>query len=313
MSDWTCHVTLTYAPRDDLADKVICIKHFQNFMKSLRFHGTRVRYLVAGEYGERKGRAHFHVILFGKGPKPDWPHEKRCWPTVGKRGRLWPHGHMFCQWQPDERGIRYVCKYVLKADNTEQYGEGGHSQSWLSLSKKPALGHEWFMQKAERDAALGVYPSTFHYMPPGGVENKQYLMTGATKRDYLNRVRALQGRKPDHQINPYVREAFEKQDLAAWKKELEAQTPEALFQMMVDEIHRKTAENRREEISFWNFCETRYSGIDKVDNYRKAFEQWQTSVKGIGARKERPNERPPPRPLQALCHQTQDAGVYAEV
>ena len=64
VSSHTCVVGLTYAPRDDLADKLLQPRHFQLFMKLLRRAGHKVRYFVAGEYGDEKGRAHFHAILF---------------------------------------------------------------------------------------------------------------------------------------------------------------------------------------------------------------------------------------------------------
>ena len=76
-----CAITLTYAPRDDLADKVLNPRHFQLFMKLLRRAGHKVRYLVAGEYGDLKGRSHFHALLFftemQPGDKPvvyNWGH-----------------------------------------------------------------------------------------------------------------------------------------------------------------------------------------------------------------------------------------------
>ena len=38
----------------------------QRFMKRLRMKiGVPVRYLLCGEYGEKRGRPHFHILLFG--------------------------------------------------------------------------------------------------------------------------------------------------------------------------------------------------------------------------------------------------------
>lgn len=166
-------MTLTYAPRDDLADKVLTHEHVQAFVRSLRDTHHKIRYLVTGEYGKLRGRAHFHIILFGKGKRLQVPQKRK------HHIPHWPHGHVFADWDADERSIRYVVKYILK-DNSEE--------SWFSLSKKPTLGSEWFQQKAKQVAELGALPSSFEYMPPGGHKGRPYLMTGATRRDYIAAV-----------------------------------------------------------------------------------------------------------------------------
>ena len=201
VSETVAMVQLTYAPRDDLADKVIHPRHFQLFMKRLRFAGHKVRYLVCGEYGDLKGRAHFHALLFFKHIAPrakgepvpfyNWSHIAApessgpfCREIPSDRERMvhireWPHGHITCEWDGGEAAARYVCNYLL-------FGE--KSRAWFSLSKKPALGAEWFARKAAKGIELGVIPSRFEYLPPGGDTRRPYLMTGATRRDYLEAV-----------------------------------------------------------------------------------------------------------------------------
>ncbi|WP_143042791.1 rolling circle replication-associated protein [Paracoccus alkenifer] len=218
-------MTLTYAPRDDLADKILHSKHFQLFMKLLRRAGHKVRYFVVGEYGDLKGRAHFHAILFfqrllprvdqyplydrGISPryKDDYPAGKSqddapfCDEIPQMRMthiREWPHGHIKVDWRADERAIRYICKYLLKG--TKEY--------WFSLSKKPALGHEWFQEKAKLARDLAVLPSGFEYLPPGGDPTKPYLMTGATRRDYLNAI--TQDPADMASASEWVQKTFEK-------------------------------------------------------------------------------------------------------
>lgn len=205
-SQRVCTITLTYGPRDDLADKVINPAHFQLFMKRLRKAGHKVRYLVAGEYGELKGRVHFHAILFfeelvplqyknaegdlitrgivpryiddyqvGWGPEnapfcSEIPHKKMV------HLREWPHGHVSVDWSASEESVRYVCKYLQKYEGT---------QVWFSLSKKPALGAAFFADKAQQALELGVLPQTWNYLPPSGNKDKSYYLRGASRRDYL--------------------------------------------------------------------------------------------------------------------------------
>lgn len=239
-SDWTVSLTLTYAPRDDGADKILTPRHFQSFIRALRDAHLNIRYLVAGEYGDLKGRAHFHVLLFGKGDPPTmpdnkqknqkqgpWPYEQRFWIPE------WPHGHCFMQWVqnetdgngvtvPEEKPIRYVCKYLLKNEK---------GKFWFSLSKKPTLGWEFFADKAALSAELNVLPSTFTYWPPNASRDKQYLMTGATKRDFLSAVvDAWRDKRPLYacRLAENIAEAVEKIDIKR-REEAEANIPTPLF------------------------------------------------------------------------------------
>lgn len=247
-SQRVCTVTLTYAPRDDLADKILHPRHFQLFIKLLRRAGHKVRYLVVGEYGDLKGRAHFHAILFFQSllPRVDQyplfdrgicPRYKDDYPAGKSQNdapfcaeipqmrmvhiREWPHGHVKVDWRADERAIRYICKYLLKG--TKEY--------WFSLSKKPALGHQWFQEKAAKARELGVLPSGFEYLPPGGDPSKPYLMTGATRRDYLNAI--TQDPADLARMSEWVQKTFEKHHRArvlealesAWLTYCESQDP----------------------------------------------------------------------------------------
>lgn len=62
-----CHpvnafVTLTYA---DPAPENVMVSELQKFMRKLRRSYGPVRFFGVGEYGDRTGRAHYHLALFG--------------------------------------------------------------------------------------------------------------------------------------------------------------------------------------------------------------------------------------------------------
>ena len=242
-SERVATITLTYAPRDDLADKILHPRHFQLFMKMLRRSGHRVRYLVAGEYGELRDRAHFHAILFfeklAKVPPSDapiynWdhladplasqpfgdhiPHQKNS------HIREWPHGHVFVDWSCTPKSIRYVCKYVLADDK---------NRAWFSLSKKPALGAAWFAQKAATAKALDVLPRKFAYVPPG-TENRKHpaVMSGATRRDYINAI--TQDPKDKPRMSETTLKTFEKYERARLLDHLHNQPAEVQAQAFLD-------------------------------------------------------------------------------
>lgn len=67
-------VTLTYSP-EKLYSFELIPSHLSSFVKRLRTYAERlgfdgkIRFYGVGEYGEKKGRPHFHVILFGLPPR----------------------------------------------------------------------------------------------------------------------------------------------------------------------------------------------------------------------------------------------------
>lgn len=260
-SEVTATITLTYAPRDDLADKILHPRHFQLFMKLLRRAGHEVRYLVAGEYGDLRGRAHFHAILFFKhlAERPegaeipaygtyDAPFCREIPQTRMVHIREWPHGHVNVDWSASEKSARYVCKYLL-AENK--------NNAWFSLSKKPALGAEWFAAKAAQARELGVLPWSFEYQPPGSSREQSYLVTGATRRDYLNAITT----DPSFQdrMSEWVGKTFDKYQRKRVQDLLDNQSPEVLYQAFMESRHRteeiQESERRFEERRFVDFLD----------------------------------------------------------
>lgn len=68
MHEENCFVTLTYS--DDHVTQALDYTHFQNFMKTLRKTLNQpIGMIVAGEYGEKTKRAHWHAIIFGWRPR----------------------------------------------------------------------------------------------------------------------------------------------------------------------------------------------------------------------------------------------------
>lgn len=169
-SEATVAVTLTYAKRDDLAETIVRPEHFQRFIRAIRRKGTLVRYLGVAEKGERKGRVHFHAILFFHTPPPDWPQQQRFHIPE------WPHGHVYADWVTDHadpaRSLRYVCKYLLKGQSL-----------WYTLSKKPPIGWAYFEKLAAGYVKAGVLPTRLEYMVPGS--DRVFKMTGTTRRNFL--------------------------------------------------------------------------------------------------------------------------------
>lgn len=226
LSDWSAYVTLTYRDsperEKDGAHEFLTTRHVQRFVRSLRRRGHVIRYFAVGEYGEKKGRAHFHVLLFGLGARPLWRQEANI------HIPSWTHGHVWVLFDPAEVKMRYTVKYLLKA---ERYGKA------YTLSKKPPLGHEFFMAMAARHVALGVITRAFEYRPPGADPRRRYYMTGATRRNYIERVCDLLGCTPTEAAergSEWVKRSFD--SVESW---LVSRDPDPLETFRIDDYFRK--------------------------------------------------------------------------
>jgi len=174
-SSQTYAVTLTYAQDAGVSAVTLVYKDVQDFLKRLRKR-YKVRYIVAGEYGTKKGRAHWHIILFFKGKYPDVKEDVRV------NWEFWKHGYSYFQ-KPDWKGFQYVLKYVLKDQTADS------ADTHLAMSKKPPLGFEFFEELAKTHVEQAVIPRSFKYKV-GGVrkdngQEKTFFMQGKTRDNFM--------------------------------------------------------------------------------------------------------------------------------
>lgn len=178
-SQQTYAITLTYAPDAGVNAVTLVYKDVQDFLKRLR-KKHKCRYIVTGEYGSGKGRAHWHVILFFKNTVPKVEQNKRV------EWKYWPHGFSYFQ-HPDWKGFEYCLKYVLKDQDSRS------ASSHLAMSKKPPLGHEYFQALAEEHVRQGLAPQNYFYkfgdVRDGKNRDKSFMMTGKTKVNFMETFR----------------------------------------------------------------------------------------------------------------------------
>lgn len=183
-------ITLTYGRdnegnEDHMRSAWLTYSDVQKFFKRLRIDGYRFRYLVAGEYGSMKGRAHWHLLIFWKNQVP--PHELS---TVAARrfvNKYWPHGYQ--HWEaPSAASIRYVCKYIQKDIGKDE------RQGHFAMSKKPPLGDAWFRWYADEHVRNGLAPQNLEYHFPDvrdrNGEPKRFFMSGTTARNFIENFKA---------------------------------------------------------------------------------------------------------------------------
>lgn len=236
-------VTLTYSDdtqRGRDGARMFCYADVQGFMMRLRTAAAEaaqkagkprptIRFVCAGEQGDRRGRCHWHIILFsdcdittlgrfrgrknGK-RKPLYKREEFMSTRKHQRRLHWS------MWEADERplgfvtvedtdleAMHYVLSYCLKDQFTEEKSRGtmreakseNFSTGLFRMSKRPALGEEFLLRKLNGLAQKGAVlpnlkikvPGMKHYWVPSGTLRKR-LLEGL--RDLNEQARQLRGK-----------------------------------------------------------------------------------------------------------------------
>jgi hypothetical protein len=173
MHDENCFITLTYddehLPYGGSLDKT----HLQKFKKRLRdkIAPTKIRTFDAGEYGDQKGRPHYHSIIFG------WNPRDRELVRESKKGgkilrdytsetltKIWGMGKTeVADFTTQTAG--YIARYAIKkvtGDRKQEHYErlvtttGEIIQAepeFITMSSRPGIGRKW-IEKYVTD----VYP-----------------------------------------------------------------------------------------------------------------------------------------------------------
>lgn len=242
-----CHaVTLTYGRGkandvDHVRARLLTYSDVQKYFKLLRRHGFPMRYIVAGEYGTKKGRAHWHVVLFWQDKVPEHVLDQNFMEAH------WPHG--WSHWTtPNPKAFWYNCKYIQK-----DMGEA-QRQGHLAMSKNPPLGNDYLMQLAEKYVHQGVAPQSLKYsfpesrvtLPDGTDTPWEYYMKGKTAQNFLDHfLRKWREVHGDRWV-PSSMLVDEHLDPGAWKERAEALKPWVDPPAKLDTLKRRGARNLEE-------------------------------------------------------------------
>lgn len=144
MHEHNSFVTLTYAD----APPSLEYGDFQAFMRRLRHARGYARFFCSGEYGDERGRPHFHSVLFGvrfedgrylgKSPAGFKLYES------ADLSSMWGHGHCSVGSVTFESAAyvaRYVVKKVTGAAAEAHYG--GRKPEFAQMSRRPGIGSMW--------------------------------------------------------------------------------------------------------------------------------------------------------------------------
>ncbi|WP_334193561.1 rolling circle replication-associated protein [Pararhodobacter sp.] len=190
-------VTLTYDNETEEnrdAAGMFCYSDVQDFLRRVRQAARRagqasgIRFVVAGEQGDRKGRCHWHIVLYsdtdlrllGKvsrfGRVISDPEQMM---TRGKKKKrchwtLWGKGFVTFQ-SAALAEMRYVAWYVVMDQYTSEKSKGTARQSTainfatglFRMSKRPGIGERWLVQKMEALDRKGAVLPTLNLQVPG--------------------------------------------------------------------------------------------------------------------------------------------------
>lgn len=132
-------------------------RDIQLFLKRLRIKGYTFKYLIAGEYGEKKKRAHWHCLFFSDYEIP-FAQIANSW--RGGYDRSSPNSAGWIRFEKirSARSIRYTVKYLYKYDGTSSKFE-------LMMSKNPAIGkgfvevnQRYFLDRKSADFTIDGRP-----------------------------------------------------------------------------------------------------------------------------------------------------------
>lgn len=146
-------VTLSY-DNNYLESKELVKSDYQKWLKKLRksVYPIRLSYFIAGEYGSKRLRPHYHAIIFGINRMHytllEWNGvEKDCFinnklQTVILNGRLWEKGSVVVD-DFNKAGAKYISGYVVKKmDKEKDKRLKGMVPEFYRMSLRPAIGKE---------------------------------------------------------------------------------------------------------------------------------------------------------------------------
>jgi len=180
-------LTLTYAGGYD-SPKAYWLDYsdIQKFFKSLRMAGFKFRYVIVGEYGSEKDRAHWHALILWEGAEPvaQFGTQEYEWP-------YWSHGTSYIERPRNIQATSsYILKYLLKDENAK-----------IRYSKRPALGEEYLLGYARKHAqqGLSLFPKQATFTVPNN-NNKN----GKPFFYYVGKTSSLYQRMMDEYLNTWA-------------------------------------------------------------------------------------------------------------
>lgn len=180
-----CFITLTYNDEHLPENGSLVYDDFQKFMKRLRFSAIGIdsivdddgkecwpiRFYMAGEYGEKFGRPHFHACIFNfdfddkydpfRSPSGELLYRSK------KLEELWPYGFSSVgtvTWKSAAYVARYIMKKVIGKQSVAHYGD--RVPEFNKMSLKPGIGARWYRK----------FPGDVHKVDADGNVHQDFVL-----------------------------------------------------------------------------------------------------------------------------------------
>ncbi|WNK12574.1 MAG: replication initiator protein [Microvirus sp.] len=235
-----CFITLTYDNTHLDPNKSLDYEDFKGFIKRFRRHveyhygsSTKIRFYMAGEYGENFGRPHFHACIFGY----DFP-DKKLWKRTPAGSliyrsteleALWPFGYSSVgdlNFESAAYTARYIMKKVTGKHQNQHYHELDpetgeiikRTPEFNKMSLKPGIGCD-FYKKYTSD----IYPQDYIILrgkkvKPPKYYDKQYKIDQPYEYDELLYMREKNAKLNSEDNTPERLNAKETVTLAKLQK-----------------------------------------------------------------------------------------------
>lgn len=210
MHDESCFITLTYNDEHVThggQSLTLYPRDLQLFLKRLRKkYGQKIKFFACGEYGEKKGRPHYHALIFGLDFKDRIPI-----PTRGENP-LYTSPSLQQLWSANNMAIgdvsigdvtfesaSYVARYIMKkklGKTAGHYKRVGIEPEFTRMSRRPGIGAGWY-DKYKSD----VYPQGYCVIrggiksPPPKYYNSKYELTNPIEYDNLRKQKEKEALK----------------------------------------------------------------------------------------------------------------------
>lgn len=174
LHDKSSFVTLTF-DNDHMPDDCSLHKEYiSSWMKRFRKKfGDGIRYMLCGEYGEKFGRPHYHILFFNF----DFP-DKKYWSQ--RNGQIYYRSSMLedvwrdaCSSESNGYSIigdlsfessAYVARYVTKKLDGDLADQkyNGREKEFLNMSRMPGIGHDFIVKNYKH-----IFDNNFVVLPNG--------------------------------------------------------------------------------------------------------------------------------------------------
>lgn len=166
-----CFLTLTYDDEHLGDNDKFDYTHIQKFKKRLSIRAEReygkkgLKYVVVGEWGDTRGRKHWHILVFGWSPTDKYLDHMRSRTSNKARYRsvlldkLWKYGWLDVD-EVNTKTIFYVARYVQKKFKVEHDNEKPKYEKKEKFVTSIGLGRDFLISKL-KEILDGTYNSVY--------------------------------------------------------------------------------------------------------------------------------------------------------